>query len=338
MALVVALAACAGDGGAADPAPSTSAATTATTVADDPGTEDADAPEPGDHDEVPSDPSAGCGRDPDVAEVSSDEDPGDVAQTLTVDGVERTYRLGVPAGYDADEPAPFVLNLHGSGSDGLQAGVYGDVPHAASDRGVVAAAPDAIDGQWEITGDGADAAFLEAVADDVADRYCIDQARMHVLGMSLGAFRAAVTACASDRWASAALVTVEVFPGTCDPLPVVALHGTADPVAAYGPGGSMPDPAGPNPGITGVVENMAAWAENGGCAADAEQEDVGPDVVRHTYPGCDEGVDVVLYSIEGGGHTWPGSAITIGPPEMTTQTVDATEVALDWFAAHPRRR
>ncbi|CAN5542382.1 hypothetical protein BH24ACT4_BH24ACT4_04290 [soil metagenome] len=59
------------------------------------------------------------------------------------------------------------------------------------------------------------------------------------------------------------------------------------------------------------------------------------DVVAHTYPGCAPGVDVTPYSIEGGGHTWPGSDIIIGPPEMTTQTIDATEILLDWFAAHP---
>ena len=82
---------------------------------------------------------------------------------------------------------------------------------------------------------------------------------------------------------------------------------------------------------------MDAWAESGGCDPEADLEPIGDDVVRHDFPDCDEGVDVVFYSIEGGGHTWPGSAIVIGPPELTTQTIDATEIILDFFDAHPRR-
>ena len=29
-------------------------------------------------------------------------------------------------------------------------------------------------------------------------------------------------------------------------------------------------------------------------------------VTAYAYPGCSRGVRVVLYRIEGGGHTWPG--------------------------------
>ncbi len=332
MAVVASLVACGGGGDDSSPATTAADGATPTSVASTDGSATA-ADDPG---AVAAEPSTGCGTEADVATVSDDA-PGDVARTIDVDGVERSYRLAVPEGYDPDEPAPLVLDLHGSGSDALQAGVYSDLPHAASERGVVVVAPDAVGGQWELTADGADATFLDALVDDVASRYCVDQARLHVVGMSLGAYKAALTVCGSDRWASAALVTVEIFPGGCDPLPVVAFHGTADPVAAYGEGGSQSTPDGPNPGIPGALDNMAAWAESGGCEAEPDLEDEGDDVVVRTYPGCDEGVDVVLYSIEGGGHTWPGSAITIGPPEMTTQTIDATALALDWFEDHPRR-
>jgi polyhydroxybutyrate depolymerase len=155
--------------------------------------------------------------------------------------------------------------------------------------------------------------------------------------MSLGAWKAAATTCAHpERYAAAALVTVEVFPGTCEPSAVVAFHGTADPVAAYGEGGSQAVPGGPNEGITGARDNIAAWAENGGCAPDPELVPVGDDVEERRYAGCDEGIDVSLYSVAGGGHTWPGSDVVIGPPEMTTATIDATEILLDFFQAHPR--
>jgi polyhydroxybutyrate depolymerase len=273
-----------------------------------------------------------------VAAVGPDR-PGDVAQTFTTaDGAVRTYRLGVPEDYDPDVPVPLVLNLHGAGSNGEQASTYGDVPRAATRRGMITIAPDAVDGRWEI-GEGADSAFLAALLDDVEGRYCIDLDRVHGLGMSLGAWKVASVACGlGDRIASLALVTVEVFPGGCDPMPVVAFHGTDDNVAAYGEGGGTvaPEDATANQGITGTRDNMARWAESGGCDPGGVEEPVGDDVLWLRYDGCDEGVSVELYSIVGGGHTWPGSDIVLGAPEHTTETIDATALALDFFEDHPR--
>lgn len=280
--------------------------------------------------------SAGCGLEPDVARIGP-EGPGDVARTFPSGGVDRTYRLAVPTDYDPDQPAPLVVNLHGSGSNALQASVYGDVPRAGTDRGMVVVAPEAIDGRWELGGEGADGTFLIDVVDDLTARYCIDLDRIHLIGMSLGAWKAAATACAfAGRFASVALVTVEVFPGTCDPLPVIAFHGTADPVVAYGEGGTVDDADTPNAGLPGTLDNIAAWADNGGCDPEPERSELGDDVTLRRYTGCDEGVGVELYTIDGGGHTWPGSEVIIGPASMTTDTIDATALALDWFEAHPR--
>jgi polyhydroxybutyrate depolymerase len=316
------------DGGADDAeadATTTTAAETTTTL------------DPEDPASVAADPSAGCGTEPDVDPVGEDL-PGDVELTFTSGGVERIYRLGVPVDHDPEIPAPLVVNLHGSGSDAAQASTYGDVPRRASERGVVTVAPQGIDGQWEL-GDGADTDFLNALLDDVESRYCIDRNRVHGVGMSLGAAKIAFHACGEgDRFASLALVTVEIFSGTCRSMPVIAFHGTDDPVVAYGEGGgTVDDAATPNAGLPGTLDNIAAWAGNAGCAAEPDISMIGDDVEVRSYPGCDEGVDVALYTIRGGGHTWPGSAIDIGPPEWTTDTIDATDLALDWFEDHPRR-
>ncbi|HEU5150873.1 MAG TPA: hypothetical protein VFU19_10275 [Iamia sp.] len=293
--------------------------------------------DPADPASVEADPSPGCGTEPDVDPVGEDL-PGDVEQTFTSAGVERVYRLGVPAGYDPATPTPLVVNLHGSGSDAAQASAYGDVPRRAAERGVLTVAPQGVDGVWEL-GDGADTDFLNAVLDDVEARHCVDRNRVHGVGMSLGAAKIAFYACGEgDRFASLVLVTVEIFAGTCRSMPVVAFHGTDDPVVAYGEGGGTVDAAAtPNAGVPGTLANIADWAENAGCTPDPDVSTIGDDVELRSYPGCDEGVDVALYTIVGGGHTWPGSAIDLGPPEWTTDTVDATALALDWFAAHPRR-
>lgn len=286
--------------------------------------------------EPAGEPSAGCGVEPDVEPVS-DELPGDVEQTFTSGGVERAYRLGIPADYDPDVPTPLILNLHGSGSNAAQASTYGDVPRQAAAAGMITVAAEAIGGIWGL-GDGADTDFLTALLDDVEGRYCIDLDHVHGVGNSLGAAKTAFFACtAGDRFASLALVTVEVFANGCKPMPVVAFHGTADPVVAYGEGGGSVDAGNtPNQAVPGTLSNIANWAENGGCDPEPVEEMIGDDVEHRTYEGCDEGVGVELYTILGGGHTWPGSAIDIGPPEWTTDTISATELMLTWFADHPR--
>lgn len=279
--------------------------------------------------------SVGCGTDPDVEPVGEDP-PGDVALTFASGGSERIYRLGVPRTYAPDRPAPLILNLHGSGSNAVEQAIYSDLPRRGAERGFLTVTPEAIGGKWELPAQGPDDEFLMSLLDDVERRYCIDLDRVHAVGMSLGAWKSAVTACAHpDRFASVALVTVEVHPPGCGPVAVVAFHGTADETVPYGEGS---DPGivveGANAGLPGSRDNIASWAAAAGCSAEPDVRRIGPDVELRAYPGCDQGIDVELYTVEGGGHSWPGAVVTIAP---TTQTIDATELSLDWFEAHPRR-
>lgn len=79
---------------------------------------------------------------------------------------------------------------------------------------------------------------------------------------------------------------------------------------------------------------MPRWAANNGCSQEKDVVRIEPDVDRWIYRDCPPGSGVELYSIDGGGHTWPGSAAKLS---RSTQTIDATTIALDWFDAHPRR-
>lgn len=280
---------------------------------------------------------------PGCAEPSAGPAPadglGDVALTIDSDGVERSFRLAVPTTEDPEVPAPLVVDLHGAGSNAQQQSAYSAMSRVASADGWFVVTPDAIDGRWELAATGADDRFLIELVDAVAAEHCIDLDRVHASGISLGAWKATITACTHpDRFASIALVAESVAPPDCA-VPVVAFHGTADRVVPYGEGA---DPGievtGSNATLPGVEVNLPAWATNAGCDAEPERTAIGDDVEHWVYSGCPPGRGVEFYRIEGGGHTWPGSALDIAYLGSTTQTIDATAIALDWFERHPLAR
>jgi polyhydroxybutyrate depolymerase len=280
--------------------------------------------------------SAGCGERPAVPGLTR-PGPGDVPLTFMSDGVDRSYRLGVPKLYDKNRSVPLVLDLHGANSNALQQSVYTDMPRLATARGMITVTPTALGGNWQLSPKGADDDFLVALVHDVESKYCINLNQVHVAGFSLGAWKATTTACGHpDIFASLGLGSEELHPTTCAPMPVIAFHGTADHTVPYGPGG---DPGvtvtGPNAGLTGAQYNIASWAKGGRCSADKKVRDIGDDVVLWAYAGCAPGVEVELYSILHADHRWPGSPIVIAP---TTNTVSATKLMLDFFESHPMRR
>jgi len=252
-------------------------------------------------------------------------------------GVERSYRLGVPASYDKDKPAPLVLDLHGANSNALELGIYTDIPRQATARGMITVTPDAVAGNWQLSPKGTDDNFLVALVRDVESRYCIDLEQVHVAGFSLGAWKATTVACGHPNiFASVGLVSEEVHPTNCLPMPVIVFHGTADHIVPYGAGA---DPgvavSGPNAGLPGARFNIASWAVGGRCSTNKKVRRIGGDVVLWTYQGCASGVDVELYTILHADHRWPGSPIVIEP---TTNTINATRLILDFFESHPLRQ
>jgi polyhydroxybutyrate depolymerase len=113
-------------------------------------------------------------------------------------------------------------------------------------------------------------------------------------------------------------------------MPMIAFHGTADTHVPYKGGPSWLSPR-PFPNVPNWT---ATWAKRNQCASQPVDSVVAPDVIRRTYPHCTEGAPVVLYTIRGGGHTWPGG---MELPEWfvgrTTRSLDATRLMWAFFTA-----
>jgi len=265
---------------------------------------------------------------------------GDVTQSLSVAGVARTFRLAVPVAYRPTVPTPLILLFHGSGSNAVQQSAYSALPSRGAAAGYLVATPDAIGGRWDLAPPGtatADQRFVTALLADLASRYCVARDRTDAAGISLGSQYAALLACnPANHLAAVGLVAAEYLIPPCrGPVPVLAFHGTADPIVPYAQGGlgrSVPGvPA------VGAEENLAAWARLDGCPATPRVDLPVPAAVRRRWAPCRHGTTVTLYSVIGGGHTWPGSPVVLSTTVFgpTSRTLDATGLMLRFFDTAP---
>jgi len=286
-------------------------------------------------------PGPGCGRAP-VPGPTTSATFGDVVQSIRVDGTARTYRLAVPADYRARRPTPLILQFHGSGSDAVQQSAYSGLPAAGAAAGYLVATPDAVGGNWDLAAPGtptADQRLVAALESDLAERYCVDDTRIYAAGISLGSEFATIAACdPADHIAAVGLVAAEYLLAPCrGPVPVLAFHGTADPIVPYASGATGRSV--PGIPVIGALQNLQAWARLDRCRPSPAMTAPAPGIVRRQWSGCAAGSSVVLYTVIGGGHTWPGSpvvlpAATFGP---TTRSVSATQRILEFFDGYPAR-
>jgi polyhydroxybutyrate depolymerase len=126
------------------------------------------------------------------------------------------------------------------------------------------------------------------------------------------------------------------------PVPVLAFHGTTDPIVPYEGGDMRGRPLREGADLTrapthflGAEEWTAKWAEGNGCAPEPESIPPQGDVRGERYTRCTQDAEVILYTIEDGGHTWPGG-VPIPIVGKTTRAIDATEEMWHFFRMHRR--
>jgi polyhydroxybutyrate depolymerase len=270
------------------------------------------------------------------------EPTGQKTVPLVFDGKDRDYIVRVPSGYDGTTAAPVVFDFHGWGSNAIQQLYYGSYMSQSDRDGFVIVAPDGIDDpsgrHYNIGAAGTptdDVAFVLTVLDQVESRLCIDPARVFATGMSDGGAMTSALACrASDRFAAFGAVALVLYAPGCAPsrpVPIAAFMGTADPIVPFDGGavrccGGTVLPSAPG--------SMAGWAQHNGCKR-PEEKRLFPAVLLRVWPGCRGGADVRFYIIEGGGHTWPGTAFDVGRLGVTNKDISASDTLWAFFQAHP---
>ncbi len=258
---------------------------------------------------------------------------GSIEATLTIGDTTRHYRLYVPGSYTGETATALVINLHGFGSDSKEEEALSGMSLAADRDGYSAAYPDGLNKEWK-DGSGsesqADIQFIVNLIHKLESLYNIDAKRVYATGISNGGGMANRLAC-EQAGIFAAIGPVSGaynFWKDCAPsrpVPVIAFHGTSDNIVPYD--GVKRDNIIPN-----IPEWAAAWAQRNQCSPTPSTTYLKPDVKVDNWENCQAAAEVVLYSIDNHGHSWPGSRFLKG---ITSQSVDATQVMWDFFKEHP---
>lgn len=243
-------------------------------------------------------------------------------RTLIQDGNTRAYTLYVPASHNANSPSPLLFNFHGgSGTSSSQIAIS-DMRPIADTTGLILvypqAFPDPNDGgstNWTHKPPATidDIFFVEAMIDELAAEYNIDQSRVYACGYSNGGEFSFELACRlSHRIAAIGVVARSMFIDTYNacspthPTAVVTIHGTADEYE----------------GITfGGITYYISLDEVNSYWSDYNNTDPSPTIVElpntngsdgstvehYTWSNGDGCVAVEHYKVISGGHDWPGT-------------------------------
>jgi polyhydroxybutyrate depolymerase len=275
----------------------------------------------------------------------------DQKRQVTSGGLDRSYLLYVPGSVSKDKAVPLVLVFHGGGGHDYNMPRFTHFDELADKEGFIVAYPESLNTHWNDGRDlspADDIGFVKALIAEVERLYPVDPKRVYATGMSNGGFFSQRIACdLSDRVAAVASVAAtlpEPLAGTCHPvrpLSVMFIQGTDDPLVHIN-GGPIAKTHGRN---ISLDDSAKFWVEKNGASSKPQSSDLpshdtnGTSVHKDVYSGGKGGTEVVVYTIRGGGHTWPSApqympAILVG---KTNHDLDATQAIWEFFATHSRQ-
>lgn len=279
--------------------------------------------------------------------------PGDHVRPLPVAGEVRSYAIHVPPSYDAKRPTPVVLVLHSAAMNAATMARFCGMNETADRSGFVTVYPNGTGSTplflfWDAGGFRGrvsdDVGYIARLLDDLGTILNVDAKRVYATGMSNGGMMCyRLAAELSGRIAAIAPVSGTMAIEACRPprpVPVLHFHGTRDGIVLFGgPDERIPK----NITFLSVDDSVRAWVQINGCpetptvARLPDRADDGTTVQVMSYGPGREGSEVILYVIEGGGHTWPGGKARLPLLGKTSREVSANDLIWEFFRKHPMK-
>lgn len=285
---------------------------------------------------------------------ASPQEAGDKLHYLRYNETKRSYRLFIPSGYTPGRSVPLVIALHGGGGNAGASERMTGLSAYAESKNFILVHPNG-SGRfskflltWN-TGNCCgyahehqvdDVGFIRYLIDTLSAEYSIDPKRIYATGMSNGGKMSYRLACfLADKIAAIAPVVGSMEEPDCRPVApvsVMAFNGMADEHILY-EGGAPKKAADRHPRVDNSAKNSVGyWVKRNHCNPVPRHSQSGS-VIRDAYYGCEGGSEVMLYSIVGGGHAWPGGKQIRHVADAPTMEISASKEIVDFFLAHPRR-
>lgn len=244
---------------------------------------------------------------------------GNNSSTITSSGAQRSFEIHLPTAYDGETPLPVMLMFHGGFGSGEQLQQQSSrMDEVAESEGFITVYPDGIDAfarSWN-AGDCCgnamsenidDVGFVNDLLNHLQASVCMDTRRVYASGMSNGSMMSHRLACdLSTRITAIGPVAGQIMDSSCAPdrpVPVMHIHGTDDMNALWDGGIGCGFAQVP---FTSVPNTIEGWRLRNGCSTQTENWLTQGDGTCTRYTGCNDDASVILCTIEGGGHSWPG--------------------------------
>ncbi|MEZ0259901.1 MAG: PHB depolymerase family esterase [Alphaproteobacteria bacterium] len=290
-------------------------------------------------------------------------------RTTVHDGITREYWIYDPRANQTSGKRALVLVLHGGGGKAdkfdVMTGKENSFNTLADREDILIAYPQGINKSWN---DGREApqvdaqareiddtGFLSGLIDSLVNSRNVDPKRVYVVGPSNGGHMSNRLACDISGKVAAVGIVIGLMPkkyvDKCKPetpVSVLIMNGTEDPLVPYNGGDVKLFKRGRSRGEDISTEDtFAFWLKHAGydgkpdAIAAKQLPDADPDdktrITMRSFKGAQS--QVVLYTVTGGGHTWPGGRQYLFESLVgrVSRDINATEVIWDFFkdAAKP---
>ena len=257
--------------------------------------------------------------------IESEEAPTSVYTNFNHENLDREYIYYEPDGLENNSPLVFVM--HGYSSDAENIRNYSDMNNIADEYGFAVCYPrGTIDDYgnrfWNVGYDFHpnetvdDISFLKELAGYLQQTHNLSEANTFAAGMSNGGEMCYMLACeASDVFkavVSVAGMMLQEIMDTCNPenlIPIFEIHGTSDNVNFYN---GDPNSSGGWGAYPSIPETIDYWSDLNNCTSFSTEDlpntnnNDGSYVVKERHYDSDNGNEIWLYRVVGGGHDWPG--------------------------------
>lgn len=272
---------------------------------------------------------------------------------------EREFYTYLPGNGKIGPYTPVLFVLHGGGGTALGTPglTFGRFNELADQEGFIVVYPQGIEKQWNDGRQGDqtktwredidDTGFLVNIVEEVSRMHTIDRSRVYTCGMSNGGFMSTRLICdRPDVFRGGAILTATIsedyFP-KCDPsasAAVLVMNGTEDKLVPYD-GGPIKVLGKKRGVVVSTDDYLDFWQDKNQCKTKKPERtlpnlsDDGTIVHVTEYEDCKSGGALVLYRIEGGGHTWAGGKQYLGERFVgkTSRDIVACDVIWDFFKA-----